>query len=98
MSNALESFVSYLQEGNSVTTRQARTLFKVQNIADLVYRARNAGLSVYTNRRYNSRGKKVFSYRLGTPSNQFVNYLMSGHLARARKTLYRQAIRVTMAA
>jgi hypothetical protein len=98
MKNALNSFISYLADGNAVTTRQARTLFKVENVADLAYRARNEGLAVYTNRVTTSRGEKTIAYRLGTPSNQFSKYLESGHIARARKTLYRDAIAVTMAA
>jgi len=93
MSNALSSFVRYLADGNTVTTKQARTMFKVENVADLAYRARNFGLPVYTNR-----GEKTIAYRIGTPSNQFSKYLETGHLARARKTLYRGAISVSMAA
>ena len=96
MSNALNSFVSYLADGNTVTSRQARTLFKVENVADLAYRARNEGISVYTNRVTNSRGEKVFAYRLGNPSAQFEKYLNQGQIARARKTLYRDAISVSM--
>jgi hypothetical protein len=96
MSNALNSFVSYLADGNEVTTRQARTLFKVENVADLVYRARNEGISVYTNRVTNSRGQKVFAYRLGNPSRAFSSYLGRGQIGRARKTLYRNAISVAM--
>jgi len=98
MKNALNSFVSYLADGNTVTTKQARTLFKVENIADLAYRARNEGLAVYTNRVTTSRGEKTIAYRLGNPSKQFSKYLESGHVARARKTLYRNAIAVKMAA
>jgi len=98
MKNALNSFISYLADGNTVTTRQARTLFKVENVADLAYRARNEGLAVYTNRVTTSRGEKTIAYRLGNPSNQFSKYLESGHIARARKTLYRNAIAVKMAA
>jgi hypothetical protein len=98
MKNALNSFISYLADGNTVTTKQARTLFKVENVADLAYRARNEGLAVYTNRVTTSRGEKTIAYRLGNPSNQFSKYLESGHIARARKTLYRDAIAVTMAA
>jgi hypothetical protein len=96
MSNVLNSFVSYLADGNTLTTRQVRTMFKVDNAADLAYRARNEGISVYTNRVTNSRGEKVFAYRLGNPSNQFENYLERGQIARARKTLYRDAISVAM--
>jgi hypothetical protein len=43
-----------------------------------------------------SRGEKTFAYRLGNPSVAFENYLESGHIARARKTLYRDAISVAM--
>jgi hypothetical protein len=96
--NALDSFISYLANGNTVTSRQARTLFKVENVPDLAYRARNEGISVYTNRVTNSRGEKVFAYRLGNPSTQFEKYLDQGHVARARKTLYRDAISVSMTA
>ena len=96
MSTALNSFVNYLADGNSVTSRQARSLFKVENVADLAYRARNEGLSVYTNLVTNSRGEKVYAYRMGNPSKQFEKYLDQGQIARARKTLYRGAISVTM--
>lgn len=98
MSNALNSFVNYLSRGNTVTTRQVRAMFKVDNAADLAYRARNEGISVYTNRTTLSDGTKTLSYRIGTPSEQFEKYLESGHIARARKTLYRNAISVSMAA
>jgi hypothetical protein len=40
----------------------------------------------------------VFAYRLGNPSSQFEKYLDQGHIARARKTLYRDAISVSMTA
>ena len=94
MSNALNSFVSFLADGNTVTTKQARTMFKVGNVADLAYRARNEGLAVYTNRVTTSRGEKTIAYRLGNPSEQFSKYIESGHIARARKTLYRDAIEI----
>ena len=96
MSNALTSFVSYLARGNTVTSRQVRAMFKVDNAADLAYRARNEGISVYTNRVTLSDGTKTFAYRLGNPSQQFAKYLDRGQLSRARKTLYRNAISVSM--
>ena len=98
MSNALNSFVSYLANGNTVTSRQVRAMFKVDNAADLAYRARNEGISVYTNRTTLSDGTKTFAYRLGNPSAQFEKYLDRGQIARARKTLYRDAINVSMTA
>lgn len=94
--SAIYSMYNYLADGNTVTPRQARTLFKVENVSDLVYRLRNNGVSVYTNRVTTSRGEKTIAYRLGTPSEQFVKYFETGHKARARKTLYRGAISVAM--
>lgn len=89
---AMESFLNYLASGNRVTTRQARTMFKVENVADLVYRLRNEGVPVYTNRVTTSRGKEVFAYRIGNPSRAFLGHIRSRHIARARKTLYREAL------
>lgn len=96
--SAIYSMYNYLADGKTVTTRQARSLFKVENVADLVYRLRNNGVAVYTNRVTNSRGESTIAYRLGAPSEQFSKYIESGHIARARKTLYRNAISVPMAA
>jgi Helix-turn-helix domain len=89
---ALESFHRYLASGNRVTTRQARTLFKVENVADLAYRLRNEGVPVYTNRVTTSRGHEAFAYRIGEPSRAFLGHMESRHIARARKALYRQAL------
>lgn len=96
--SAINSMFNYLVKGNQVTSRQARAMFKVDHIADVVYRLRNEGHSVYTNRVTLSDGTKAYAYRLGNPSNQFEKYFNTGHIARARKTLYRDAISVTMAA
>jgi hypothetical protein len=90
--------LNYLSRGHQVTANQARTMFKVENVADLVYRLRNEGASVYTNRVTLSNGTRTYAYRLGAPSNQFEKYFNTGHVARARKTLYRDAITTKMAA
>jgi len=90
--SAINSMYNYLANNKQVTSRAARTMFKVENVADLVYRLRNEGVAVYTNRVTNSRGEKVFAYRIGTPSEAFVKNFESRHIARARKTLYREAI------
>ena len=89
---AIESFYNYLAEGNQVTTKHARTMFKVSNVSDLVYRLRNMGTPVYTNRVTTSRGEKTFAYRIGAPSKAFTKNFGSRHIARARKTLYRDAV------
>jgi hypothetical protein len=96
--SAISAMFNYLSKGNSVTTKQARAMFKAQNVSDLVYRLRGEGVAIYTNRVTTSRGEKTFAYRLGNPSEQFLKYLDRGHVARARKTLYRDAIAVKMAA
>lgn len=96
--SAINSLFNYLSAGNQVTTRAARTMFKVENVSDLVYRLRNKGVAVYTNRVKLSDGTKTYAYRLGNPSKAFASYFSSRHVARARKTLYRNAISVSMAA
>lgn len=96
--SAIDSMFNYLSNGHQVTARQARTLFKIENVADVVYRLRNEGISIYTNKVKLSDGTRTYAYRLGNPSNQFEKYFNTGHVARARKTLYRNAIAVSMAA
>jgi len=93
MSTAL-SLYKYLTVNKQVTARAARTMFKVENVADLVYRLRNAGVSIYTNRGVLSNGNKTFMYRLGEPSQAFLGHMKSRHIARARQSLYRDAIAV----
>ena len=95
MSNTLLTLLDVLSEGDRVTATQARTLLGAKNVADLVYRARNLGVSIYTNRD-TVRGKRVFSYRLGSPSEAFLKYRSYRQIARSRKTLYREAIPVKM--
>lgn len=90
--SATESMFNYLATGKSVTARQARTMFKVEHISTIAYRLRNAGVPVYTNRVINSRGETVCVYRIGTPNREFLSHMKSRHIARARKTLYRNAI------
>jgi hypothetical protein len=92
--SAIESMYNFLANNEQVTARQARTMFKVSNVADLVYRLRNEGVAVYTNRVTLSDGSRSYAYRIGAPSEAFVKNLESRHLARARKSLYRNAIAV----
>lgn len=94
--SAVNSLYNFLSDGNQVTTRQARTLFKVENVADLVYRLRNEGVAVYTNRVTLSDGAKSYAYRIGAPNQAYLGYMSTRHVARARKTLYRDAIHVNI--
>lgn len=90
--SAINSMLNYLATNKQVTTAQARAMFKVSNVADVVYRLRNEGFSIYTNRVTNSRGKETFAYRWGTPSTSFQNNMNSRHKARARNALYAEAL------
>ena len=90
--SAILSMYRFLANGNQVTTRQARTMFKVSNVADLVYRLRNNGVAVYTNRVTLSDGTKTFAYRIGAPSEKFNRNIETRHVARARKALYERAL------
>ena len=86
------SLLKYLARGEQVTTKQARTMFKISNVADLVYRLRNDGFAIYTNRYTTSRGEETFAYRLGSPSRRFASNMNSRHVARARASLYSAAL------
>lgn len=89
--SAVRSLYNYLAKGRRVTNLHAKTMFKVSNAYDLVYRLRNEGVPIYTNRN-TVRGKTVFSYRIGTPNAAHVHNMRSRHIARARKALYREAL------
>jgi ribosomal protein S12 methylthiotransferase accessory factor YcaO len=90
--SARMSFLSYLSRGEQVTAKQARTMFKISNVADLVYRLRNEGFPVYTKRITTSRGEETFAYRLGEPNKGFTGNRASRHIARARAALYTEAL------
>lgn len=93
--SAINSMLSHLLNGNQITAAQARSMFKVDNVADVVYRLRNEGVVVYTNRYTTSRGRKTFAYRLGSPSQRYLNSIESRHKARARQALYTEALRAS---
>jgi hypothetical protein len=90
--SATKSILNYLSKGNQLTTRAARTMFKINNIANAVYVLRNEGHVIYTKRVTLSDGRQVFAYRMGEPSRAYTQSMKSRHVARARQTLYRDAI------
>lgn len=89
---ATASFLNYIRTFGSVTPKQARTMFKVSNISDIVYRLRNEGHAIYTNRTTLADGRPTFEYRLGNPSSRYISQMRSRHVARARETLFRDAL------
>lgn len=90
MQIARNEFLSYLESGKSITANEARNMFGVENVADMVYRLRNQGVPVYTNRTESN----SFEYRLGSPSAKFQRQMATRHKARARRALYAEALSV----
>ena len=90
--SATKSILNYLSKGNQMTTRAARTMFKINNIANAVYVLRNEGHVIYTNRVTLSDGRQVFAYRMGQPSRAYTQSMKSRDVSRARQTLYQDAI------
>jgi hypothetical protein len=89
--SATKSILNYLSKGNQMTTRAARTMFKINNIANAVYVLRNEGHVIYTNRVTLSDGRQVFAYRMGQPSRAYTQSMKSRDVSRARQTLYQDA-------
>ena len=89
--SATKSILNYLSKGNQMTTRAARTMFKINNIANAIYVLRNEGHVIYTNRVTLSDGRQVFAYRMGQPSRDYTRSMKTRDVSRARQTLYRDA-------
>lgn len=87
--SAVKKMYDYLCQDNSITTRSARRLFKVENVADVVYTLRNRGVVIYTNR---GKHRGVFSYRIGNPNSSWLKNWSTRHIARARRALYKEAL------
>ena len=88
MQTARNDFLNHLQSGKPITAAAARRMFGVENVADMVYRLRNEGFAVYTNRV----GGNEFEYRLGAPNQKFQSRMKTRHKARARRALYAEAL------
>ncbi len=91
--SAINNLQRYLQSGRRATAAQIRAMFKVENPHDLVYRLRNQGHAVYTNRATLKDGTKTFAYRLGMPSDHFVKNFKKNRTEQARFSLYHRALR-----
>lgn len=62
-----EIVLRHLENGNTLTARQARNSFRIGNVREVVRRLREDGNPIYTN---NKNGKTF--YRLGTPRKSTV--------------------------
>ena len=92
--SATNSMFEYLLSGRRLTTKQARTMFKIDNVADVVYRLRNEGTPVYTHRVILKNGTHSFAYSMGESNETFVRAINNRQFKRARKMLYSDALDV----
>jgi hypothetical protein len=58
-------YETLLVEGKELTTKQIAARYNVANPADVVYRLRNEGYNIYTNKRVDTRGRVSQKYRAG---------------------------------
>lgn len=61
-----------LYNGATLTSAQAKHRYGVGNLGTEVFRIRNAGWAVYTQKRVAGNGVKVTEYVLGKPSREIV--------------------------
>ena len=61
-----------LYNGAALTSAQAKHRFNVGNLGTEVFRIRNAGWAVYTQKRVAGNGVKVTEYVMGKPSREIV--------------------------
>lgn len=62
-----QRILSFLQNGNTLTAKQARSMFGVTAVGKRISELRAEGHAIYTNT-----GKGTTSYRLGRPSRAMV--------------------------
>ena len=76
--SAKQKIVNYLSKNESygLTVKQARAKFGIQNVSARIEELRKEGHCIYTNTKVVD-GKKVASYRLGTPTKAMVQAALS---------------------
>lgn len=90
-----EKILNYLannQTYNTLTVRQAQARFGVKNVPARIHELRQEGLSIYTNSKVLSDGRKITFYRFGKPSDRFVRNFGAGRDKLAIKSLYAAAV------
>lgn len=70
--SAKEKILNYLSNGNTLTVRQAKARFGIENVSARVDELRKEGHAIYTNTKTTSNGNKITYYRLGTPTRLVV--------------------------
>jgi len=83
------AFLAYLQKGNTVTYKQAKALFKLNEPSVAVTQLRKQGYCIYSEDVVLSNGRPAVSYRIGEPTRELIAagfaVLGSGRAGRASK-------------
>jgi len=67
-----QKILNTLSSGKNVTTNQIRSRFGIERVSARIRELREEGHVIYTNVHKNSKGKKVFTYRLGQPTTEML--------------------------
>lgn len=60
-----QAILKYLSKGKTLTTKQARSMFKIKNVAARIYDLRGDGVDIKTSLRKLTDGRMVKSYHIG---------------------------------
>ena len=79
--SAKQRILNYLSKNegyNTLSVAQARTRFRIQNVAARIDELRQEGHCIYTNTKRRGDGSKVSVYRIGTPTKAMVRAAIRG--------------------
>jgi predicted transcriptional regulator len=68
------AFLSKTSGYNTLSVRQARARFGINNVSATISQLRNEGYAIYTNVKKRGDGSPVAVYRLGRPSAAFMDH------------------------
>jgi len=74
--NVKQKMLNYLSKAdgrNTFTVKQARSLFKVQNVSARIDELRKEGHMIYTNEKVLSDNRRISFYKLGRPSKKVIS-------------------------
>lgn len=75
--NRILRFLQKTTGQNTFTAAQGRRMFGVSNISAVINNLRNKGYAIYSNPTKKNGHTKVNTYRLGTPSAEFITRCQS---------------------
>lgn len=85
--SAKEKLLKYLRGHSTLTVKQARARFGIQNVSARVNDLRKEGVTIYTNKKVNANGRTTYVYRLGAPNANYLRNWKAGRKVEAVKSL-----------